>query len=196
MTRVMLRAAALGPLLLPAVAFAAEGGDHGGVGSHFFWEWANLLLLVATLVYFTRKPVLSYLADRRARTEADLASAAKLLGDAETRLADWNARAARLDEEAAEIRRAAKDAAELDRERILADARAVAERIQRDAHSALDREVQRARARLRAEVGDLAIDLAEKLLREQVQGADRARLVDEFVTHLEQSAVRPAGGRA
>jgi F-type H+-transporting ATPase subunit b len=194
MTRVMLRAAALAPVLLARAALASEGGEHDG-GSHFFWEWLNLGILVAVLVYFARKPVLSYLADRRARIESDLASASKLLGDAEARLADWNARAARLDDEAAEIRRAARDAAEHERQRILTDARAVAERIQRDAHSALDRELQRARARLRAEVGDLAIELAEKLLREQVQGADRARLVDEFVAHLEQGAGGRAGGR-
>ena len=196
MTRVMLRAAAFAALLLAAPTFASEGGENGGGGSHFFWEWLNLLTLVAVLFFLARKPVMSYLADRRARIESDLASASKLLGDAEASLADWNARAARLDDEAAEIRRAARDAAEHERERILTDARAVAERIQRDAHSALERELQRARARLRTEVGDLAIELAEKLLREQVQGADRDRLVDEFVTHLEQGAVRPAGGRA
>jgi len=194
MTRVMLRAAAFAALLLAAPTFASEGGENGG-GSHFFWEWLNLLTLVAVLFFLARKPVMSYLADRRARIESDLASASKLLGDAEASLADWNARAARLDDEAAEIRRAARDAAEHERERILTDARAVAERIQRDAHSALERELQRARARLRTEVGDLAIELAEKLLREQVQGADRARLVDEFVAHLEQGAGARAGGR-
>jgi len=186
----------LAALLAPVTALAAEGGGHGGgEGAHvFFWEWLNLLLLVAVLVYFARKPVQAYLADRKSRIESDLASAAKLLGDAEARLADWNARAASLDAEAADIRRAAREAAQEEGARILADARAVAERIQRDAHSALERELHRARGRLRSEVADLAVDLAEKLLREQVQGADRARLVDEFVARIEQGAgSRPAG---
>jgi F-type H+-transporting ATPase subunit b len=189
-------AAALAPVAALASDVEAGGGHGGGFPSHFFWEWANLLLLLAALVYFTRKPVLSYLADRRARIESDLASAAKLLGDAEARLADWNARAARLDEEAAEIRRSARDAAEQERERILGEARAVAERMERDAKSALGRELQRARVRLKGEVADLALELAEKLLREQVQSADRARLVDEFVTRIEQGGGPRAGGAA
>ncbi|HEX2484126.1 MAG TPA: ATP synthase F0 subunit B [Myxococcota bacterium] len=191
MTRVVTRlgsvvAAALAAA--PALAADVEGGHGGGLGSHFFWEWANLLLLVAVLTYLARKPALAYLADRRARIESDLASAAKLLADARASLADWNARAARLDEEAADIRRLAREGAELERERILADARAVAARIERDAKSALERELARARKRLKGEVADTAVDLAEQLLREQVQSADRARLVDEFVARIEQGA--------
>jgi F-type H+-transporting ATPase subunit b len=199
MTRVTTRLApALTGLLLPLAALASEveAGHGGGEGLRFFWEWLNLLILVGALVYLARRPVQTYLAERRGRIEGDLASAARLLGDAEARLADWNARAARLDAEAEDIRRAAREAAEQERERILADARAVAERIQRDAHSALDRELQRARGRLRSEVADLAVELAEKLLREQVQGADRARLVDEFVARIEPGAGERAGGRA
>ena len=191
MTRVVIGLAPLVAAALaavPALAAEAEGGHGGGVDAHFFWEWANLLLLIGVLIYLARKPALTYLADRRARIETDLASAAKLLADAEASLADWNGRAARLDEEAAEIRRLAREAAELERERILADARAVAARIERDAKSALERELARARKRLKGEDADTAVDLAEKLLREQVQGSDRARLVDEFVARIEQGA--------
>jgi F-type H+-transporting ATPase subunit b len=191
MTRVVTRLGSVVAVALaaaPALAADVEGGHGGGLGSHFFWEWANLLLLVAVLTYLARKPALAYLADRRARIESDLASAAKLLADARASLADWNARAARLDEEAADIRRLAREGAELERERILADARAVAARIERDAKSALERELARARKRLKGEVADTAVDLAEQLLREQVQSADRARLVDEFVARIEQGA--------
>jgi F-type H+-transporting ATPase subunit b len=192
MTRVVIGLAPFVAAVLaaaPALAADVEGGHGGGgLGSHFFWEWANLLLLVGVLTYLARKPALAYLADRRARIETDLASAAKLLADAQASLADWNARAARLDEEAADIRRLAREAAELERERILSDARAVAARIERDAKSALERELARARKRLKGEVAGTAVDLAEQLLREQVQSSDRARLVDEFVARIEQGA--------
>lgn len=194
MTRLAPRLAlVLAALLAPAAALASEAGGHGGgVDLHFFWEWVNLLILVGALFYFARRPVQSYLAERRARIEGDLASAAQLLSDAESRLADWSTRAARLDAEADDIRRSAREAAEQEGQRILADARAAAERIQRDAHSALERELNRARGRLRSEVAELAVDLAEKMLREHVQGADRSRLVDEFVARIEQGAGGPA----
>lgn len=177
--------------LVPALALASSGGEaEGGWGR--FWEWANLLLLVAALVYFGRKPVSSFLTDRRGAIERDLAGADQLLRDAEARLAEWSGRAARLESEIADIKRAAREAAEQDSVRILADAHAVAERIRRDAVGAVEREGQRARRRLREETAELAVQSAERLLVEQVQPADGERLFDEFVARVEQPPV-PTG---
>jgi len=169
-------------LLAPELAFASE--ESGG-GSHFFWEWANLVLLVVVLVFVARKPVLAYLADRRSDIEGNIEGAEKLFSDAKTRLAEWNARADQLDNEVAEIKRSAKAAAEQERDRLIADARETAERIKGNAQSAVAREVRRAREELRSEATSLAVELAENLLREQVSDADQARLVDEFVTRVE-----------
>lgn len=188
----MRRAGALALLTsaVPALARAAGGEDAEG-GSAFLWEWANLLLLLAALFYFGRKPVMSYLAERRSAIERDLRSAQELLREAESRLRDWTARAAKLDEEVAGIQRLARETAEQEAARILADARAAAERIGRDAAAAVQREGERARARLRQEAADLAVASAERLLRAQIQPADGDRLFEEFVARIEG----PAAGR-
>jgi F-type H+-transporting ATPase subunit b len=149
------------------------------------------VLLVAALVYFGRKPVASFLAERRSAIERDLGSAEQLLRDTEARLAEWSARAGRLDDEVAEIKRVARQAAEQDAARIVAEARAVAERIRRDATSAVAREAQRARLRLRHETAELAVKSAERLLSEQIQPADGDRLFDEFVSSIEQAPAAP-----
>ena len=175
-------------LLLPALA-RASGGEEAGE-SHL-WEWVNLLLLVAALVYFARTPVRNYLASRRTGIESDLQHADQLLRDAEGRLAEWNARAARLEGEVDEIKRFARESAEQEGARIVADARASAERIRRDAASAVEREGARARTRLRAETAELAVVAAESILKDQVQAADGDRLFDEFLTRIEQA---PAPG--
>jgi F-type H+-transporting ATPase subunit b len=177
-------------LLLPELALAS-GGEEAGHGWERFWEWANLLLLVAALVYFGRKPIASFLADRRGGIERDLNGAEQLLRDAEGRLAEWSARAARLDEEVADIKRVAREAAEQDAARIVAEAKAVAERIRRDASAAVVRESQRARLRLRQEAADLAVKSAERVLVEQVQPADGDRLFEELVARIEQAPAAP-----
>jgi F-type H+-transporting ATPase subunit b len=175
-------------LALPGIAMASGGEE--AHESHF-WEWVTLILLVGVLFFLARKPASNYLADRRTGIETDLKSAEQLLRDAEGRLAEWNARAARLESEVADIKRSARESAEQEGARIVADARAAAERIRRDAASAVEREGARARTKLRAETAELAVAAAESMLNEQVQAADGDRLFDEFLTRIEQA---PAPG--
>jgi F-type H+-transporting ATPase subunit b len=85
----------------------------------------------------------------------------------------------------------ARERAEQERSQILEDARATAERIKRDAASGVDREVERAKQALRDEAADLSVELAGKLLQEQVTDGDRDRLVDEFVAEIETGGGTP-----
>jgi F-type H+-transporting ATPase subunit b len=155
-----------------------------------FWQVANTLLLLAVLIYFARKPVLTYLAGRRDTIAKNLDGAAQLLAEASLRLAEWNQKAASLDQEVASIRDATRRAAEAERDRILADARVTAARILQSASAVAERELQQARESLRGEAADLAVELAAKILREQVNDSDRTRLVDEFIERIEPGGAR------
>lgn len=188
----MRRAALAGWIALaPATAHAAAGG---GDSMTAVWHALNLLILIALLVYFGRKPIAGYLASRRAQIEEGIESAGRELAEAERRLAECERRAASLDAELEEIRRVVRQQAEAERDRLLAEANASAARIRRDAAAAAEQEVRRAREQLRAETVDLAVQIASDLLRAHVNDADRARLVDEFVTRIEQPAAAPAAG--
>jgi F-type H+-transporting ATPase subunit b len=170
-------------VLIATPAFAAGDGDGGG---GLFWQVLNVALLVGVIIYFARKPVLSYLAERRDGIANDLDSSAKLLAEAESKLSEWSAKVENIDREAAEIRDATRHAAEAERDRIVADAEVTAERIRRSASAVIDRDLQQARAALRREAADLAVELAGKLLEEQVNDADRERLLDEFIGRVGQ----------
>jgi len=170
-------------LVTPVAAAASEGG---GDLSHFFWEIANLLLLVGVLVYATRKPVSSYLSQRRQDIQDNLAGSEKLLESAEARLAEWNERAARLDEEVASIKEAARRSAEAERQKVVADAHASADRIRKTAGAAVESELRRAREQLRGEAADLAVQLAGGILEQKVTSEDQDRLVDEFIEKIER----------
>lgn len=181
------------PLLAFALLWLAAGPAHAAEDAHgggLFWQTVNVVLLVVVLIYFARKPVLAYLATRRDTIAKNLESAAQLLADSERRLAEWNQKAASLDQEASGIRDATRRAAEAERDRILADARATAERIRQSAAAVAERELGQAREALRREAADLAVELAAKILREQVNDGDRTRLVDEFIGRIEQEGPR------
>jgi F-type H+-transporting ATPase subunit b len=174
-------------LAVAGPAAAESGGEHGG---SMFWQVANVVLLLAVLIYFARKPVLTYLAGRRDTIAKNLESSAQLLSESERKLAEWSRKAASLEQEAESIRQATLRAAEAERDRILADARVTAERIKQSASAVAERELRLAQAALRREAADLAIELAAKILREQVNDADRTRLVDEFIGRVEREGAR------
>jgi F-type H+-transporting ATPase subunit b len=180
-------------LVVPATAGAAVGGE-GSDAMTLFWQGVNLVLLFGLLVYLTREPIRKYFQDRREQVRGELDDASRVLSDAEARLAEWEARAERLDAEVEEIKEKARQRAARESERILAEAEASAERIRADAHAAVDQEVSRARAELRAEAGELATRLAGDLLRQSITEADQQRLVDEFVARVEASGDASQGG--
>jgi F-type H+-transporting ATPase subunit b len=178
----------LGVFLLLLAASPAAASEEGGGLKEFLFEAGNLLALLAVLVYLGRKPVLNYLSERRLRIQENLANSERLMKEAEARLSEWRERAARLDEEVETLRRMASERAEQEKAKILEDARVTAERIRRDAESGVSREVERAKQALRDEAADLAVELAGKLLQDQVTDGDRDRLVDEFVAEIEAGA--------
>jgi len=185
----MLRGLLVLSLLLAASPSLAATGGEGGSGV-FFWQVANFALLVIVLVALLRKPFSAYFSDRRASVKSELDSAAKLLDQAEKRHNEWQKKLIQLDAELESIRRDSRNRAQSEHDHILADARASAERIQRDAQAAAEHELRRARADLRQEASDLAVELAEKILRERVLDSDRDRLADEFISQLDRT---PAG---
>jgi F-type H+-transporting ATPase subunit b len=173
--------------LLAVAARAAEEGEHaeGHSGWDFFWEYFNLALLIGVLVYLTRKPVLAFLRERRQRIETNLAASERLAREAEARLAEWTKRGEGLDAELEQIRSSARQRAEQERERILAAARASAERTLREAELAVESEIARARSSLKREAAELAVELAAGRLRSEVNDGDRERLVEDFIARLE-----------
>ena len=117
-------------------------------------------------------------------------SAARVLQEAEARFGEWQQKMAELDGEIAKIRDRERRRVEQERERILEDARQTAERIKTDAGNAAERELRRAQEQLREEATALALELAEQLLREKVADSDRDRLMDEFISRVEQTSAR------
>lgn len=184
--RLMLTAAFA--LLTAGVANAAGGGDHaeGGVPI-FVWEILNFAILVGVLVYFGRKPIRDMFASRREEISGDIDRATELLEQAELRNSEWQRRLADLDVALENIRSSARQRAEEEGERILAEAADGAERIRRDAVAAVEHELRRAQSALREEAANLSTELAAGILDREVGAGDRDRLMDEFISRVDGS---------
>lgn len=174
-------------------ALAASGGGGEGALRELAWLLFNFAVLVFIVYRFTRKPIGQYFANRGAAIDADIRTASDRLEQAETRHRELQAQIQSLDAELEEIRATAGRRAEAERDRMLSDARLAAERIRSGASAAIDREVDRARAELREQASELAIELAAGYLRDRMDDADRERLIEEFIEHVGAGAEKAEG---
>jgi F-type H+-transporting ATPase subunit b len=168
---------ALAGALIPAVAAAAER-EHGG-GGLISVDWSlavqmvNFLFLLAILHRLLYKPLLAKMEERTIaiRNSLEAAEAAR-------------AEAARHYTEAQAIRAAAlKEAAEEQRKLVEA-ARREAQQLVDSAKAQMESDVRRAREELRREVSDIAISVAEKLVRKSLRDEDHRRIVEDSIARI------------
>ena len=178
-------AALLLALALPALALAAGGGgahaDSGVILKDFIWRCVNFAVLVGLLGYFVSKPIRNGLQQRRAEIEKQLADAVAARETAEAKARDYQDKLAKAAAEIDSIYAAIRREGELERDRILASAREMADKIEQEADAKAASTVARARTELRAEASRLAVALAEELLAKNVTAADQKRLIDEYM---------------
>lgn len=180
-------------LLTADNANAAGSEDHTPLEA-LLYQIANVLILLGVIFYFARKPIIDFLANRRDQIQGDVAAAAELLSEAEARHREIQGNLANLESEIENLQEQSSRRAEEEAERILAEARRSAERIQADATAAIDQELLRAQRELRSEAAGLAVDMAGDILKQQVSDTDRERLLDEFIDRVESGNETPTRG--
>ena len=172
-----------------AVAFASEGGGaHGGGGipwGEVLKQAVNFAILAGVLVYFLRKPVSSFLAERSELLRKAIDDAAKARGEAAEKLSAVEARMGKLSGEIAQMN-----------ERMDAEARAEAEQIRKTYAAEIagiraqveftgQQEIKKAREELRREASELSARAAEELVRRTLTPEDQERLVRENIQKIE-----------
>lgn len=172
-----------------ASAVAAEGGGGGGLielNRSLLVQVVNFLILLFILYRFAYKPLLATLEGRTAAIKQQLAEAQAAREQAQRQAAEFDARLREAQVEAQAVReRALREAAEL-RERLTAEARQEAARLLEGARAEIAQDVRRAKGELRAEVGTLAVEIAERLIHKSLRDEDHQRLVQEALTRMDR----------
>ena len=142
---------------------------------------ANFLIFLAIIWAFAFKPISKLLADRKARIEEGLRDAEQARRDRESAEAERLAALQEARREANDILARAQKVAQDSREADIAATKAELERLREQAAAEIEAEKQRAVGELRAEVADLALTAAGRVLREEMTGERQRRLVEEFL---------------
>jgi len=181
-----------GALLLvsPALALAAAGEGGGGLidlNLTLLIQIVNFLVLLGLLYALAYKPLVATLGARSAAIKQQLAEAEGAREQAQRQLAEFEARLQAAQAEAQALReRAVREAAET-RERLTAEARQEAARLVEAARAEIAQDVRRARAELKAQVGALAVEIAERLIRRNLRDEDHQRIVQEALTRMDSA---------
>ena len=145
----------------------------------------NFLIVLFLLNKLAVGPITRIIAERRQRIEQGLRDAEQAKRDRESAEQERVAALNEARREANDIINRAQKVAQETRDADIAATRQELERMRQRAADDIDSEKQRAIADLRAEVADLALAAAGKVVGETMTGARQRRLVEEF---LQESA--------
>ncbi|QXE93107.1 F0F1 ATP synthase subunit B family protein [Geomonas subterranea] len=182
-------------IALASLGFAEEAAEHAGAaheGGHqaaqmkdFMWRCIDFAALVAIAVWALKKAdVKGTLAARRAGIEKTLQEAVAAKEAAEKKFAEYSQRLDQANQEIEVISANMKREGELEKERIIAEAKEAAARIKAQAEAAATQEVLKAKDELRAEAARLAVELAEQKIKQNIAKGDQDKLVGDYISKV------------
>jgi len=184
--------------ILAVASFMAQQGsppaaDSAGLVFNGFWiliSALNFVFFLVLLQVFAFKPVSRMLEQRRVRIETGLRDAEQARRDREQASQERAAALTEARREANDILVRAQRVAQESRDADIAATRQELERLRQRAAQEIEAEKLRAMSDLRAEVANLALAAAGKVVGESMDDARQRRLVEEF---LRESTVSESG---
>lgn len=173
-------------LLTAGIAFASEGGGHHEVASgvllkDYLYRCFNFAVTFGLLAYFVTKPIRKGLSGRTESVADALKQAEQAKLEAEAKFAEYDQKLAKAAAEIEGIYEDIRREGELEKARILDNAKQMADKITQEAEKTAANEVNKARTELRQEATRMAIEIAEELLKKNFTKDDQSRLVDEYM---------------
>ena len=189
MRRLAFLALLLGLAAVPPLC--AQSSGESGEGRIKAWEWANFLVLAAGLGYLAGKNGRPFFTARSAKIVQDMAEAGQLRTQAEARAAEMERRLAGIQSDIAALREESRKQALAEAERIAQQTVVETAKIHAQAEQDIALAAKAARAELKRHSAELAVALAERLIRARMTTATQDELVREFVRGLDSPAPEP-----
>ncbi|MEK6605133.1 MAG: F0F1 ATP synthase subunit B [Nitrospirota bacterium] len=147
--------------------------------SLIFWEIISFAVLLFILWKYAFPPILQTLDERERKIRESIESAERRSAEAEQRMAEYEAKMKASQKEAEEMIAQAKARAQQMKEDNERQLSADAERIKATAAREIEQERRKAVDDVRRYVGELALQVAGKVLERSLTDADHKRLADE-----------------
>lgn len=172
-----------------SIALGSEGGEGHEEKSLFqayLWPVINFLILVFLLAYAMKKgDIKGFFRKRTELIEQTLKEAREAKELAQKALAEVQERLKVKDREIEEIIASAKYSGEKEKERLIEEGDKLKEKILEQARTNIDYEVKKAKEAIKGEAVEIAMELAEKKLREKLTKEEQLKLLEESLGKIE-----------
>jgi F-type H+-transporting ATPase subunit b len=166
---------------------AAQGGPLDVNPGLILWTVVTFLFLLFILAKVAWKPILKSLGDRESFIKESLDKAEVARKDAEKMLLDNKASILKAEEEAQKIIEQSREMAEKLKHQILEESKSQAKKMIEDATSEIQRKNTEAFGKLKEQVADIAVNAAEKIIRESLDKEKQINLVSKYIDDLSKN---------
>ncbi len=182
----LLALTALSVLACVVMAYASEhGAEHHGIPwGNFIARVVNFALFVGIIWFVAGKKIAAFFADRRSQISTELDDSEARQAQAEEKLKEVEQGIANLEEQKNAILAEAKQQGEALKAAIIAKAEKDAAALQEQAKRTAENEAKAALDSIRAEMAELLVDSATKIVQEKLTPQDHDKLVDEYLTKV------------
>ena len=175
-------------MMFAAFAFAEEAAHGGHEEITFMGDWlprlVNFAIIAAVVVYFGRKPVRDFFANRSAEIAKSIQDSHEARERAVAALTDLEQKIKEMEAETGRMVADAQARGEKDKKELVEEGRKVALDVQAQVKQGIDSELHKAKAALAAEASLLALDLAEGRIKQKISSQDHERIVKEYITKV------------
>ena len=148
------------------------------------FTWVNLLILFFLVKKLFMKPIQKMLEERNAEIEADYSKAKDAQLDADKMRAEYEAKLEGAHAQAEKIVSDAVESANLRGEAIVKDAEEKATGMLERAEKNIESQREAAFADIKSEVGQMAVDIARKIIQKEIEENDHEELIDKALEGL------------
>ena len=173
---------------LPALAAEIATEETGAATAGIFFRWLNFLIVFGGIAYLIAKHGGSFFRSNAKAIAASITEASAAKAEADRELHEVETKIARLDQEVAELREAARRDSAVEADRLLVSGRAEIEKISLAARAELAAAERAAQQELRAIAASMAVERAGALVSSRMNGEIRARIFHAFLSELGRSA--------
>lgn len=178
-------------LFIGSVAHASGGGEGHAVASWsdvampLVFRSINFLIFVTGLVVLLKKPLRTYLQDRRKTVEEVIKASAERKAWAEQMVADYDRRLDAIGKELETIKASLEQEGHAEAKKILEHANRLAETYRKETSMILDAEWEDLKTELRHKAVEQAVAAASSAVKSALRDEDRERLAREFLDQVD-----------
>ena len=144
----------------------------------------NLFIQVMLIKKFLFKPIREVLAKRKAMADAEIADATRAKEEAESLKSEYEASMKQARDKANDILATAQKSAAQQSEEIIREANAQAVSIKSKAERDIEQERRKAVNEIKDEIGDMAMEIAGKVIGREINSSDHEKLIDDFINKV------------